>query len=241
MTTGISRLRSDDPLAAAMDLAHALTQKSPDQLAAAKEGGVNFFDNAEVYANGRSETIMGEAFRQLKWPRLDYVVSTKFFWGLNDKGREGPNKRNTLNRKYLMQAIDGSLKRLQLDFVDLVYAHRADASTPIEETVWAFHNIIESGRALYWGTSMWPAARIAQAVEFARANGLHALTFRRVPGTARKLSGTDEALRRYQVTVQDRVNAVMWKAVGIVPGPITAVAKVLLGRSRKIGDDDSAK
>lgn len=144
-----------------------------EMLAAAWDAGVNFFDNAEVYANGRSETIMGEAFKALGWPRLDYVVSTKFFWGLNDKGREGPNKRNTLNRKYLLQAIDGSLKRLQLDFVDLVYAHRADASTPIEETVWAFHNIIESGKALYWGTSEWSAAEIRAAWDVAERHHLH--------------------------------------------------------------------
>ncbi|TAK77578.1 MAG: aldo/keto reductase [Aquabacterium sp.] len=149
------------------------TGSAREMLAAAWDAGVNFFDNAEVYANGRSETIMGEAFKALGWPRLDYVVSTKFFWGLNDKGREGPNKRNTLNRKYLLQAIDGSLKRLQLDFVDLVYAHRADASTPIEETVWAFHNIIESGKALYWGTSEWSAAEIRAAWDVAERHHLH--------------------------------------------------------------------
>lgn len=149
------------------------TGSAREMLAAAWDAGINFFDNAEVYANGRSETIMGEAFKALGWPRLDYVVSTKFFWGLNDKGRDGPNKRNTLNRKYLLQAIDGSLKRLQLDFVDLVYAHRADASTPIEETVRAFHDIIESGKALYWGTSEWSAAEIRAAWDVAERHHLH--------------------------------------------------------------------
>jgi aryl-alcohol dehydrogenase-like predicted oxidoreductase len=89
-------------------------------MAAAWDRGVNFFDNAEVYALGKSEEIMGEALKKLAWPRVRYVVSTKFFWGLN----EGPNEKNTLNRKYLLQAMDASLKRLQLDYVDLVYCHR---------------------------------------------------------------------------------------------------------------------
>lgn len=138
-------------------------------LAAAKDGGVNFFDNAEVYAAGVSETIMGEAIKKLGWTRLDYVISTKFYWGITD----GPNARNTLNRKYLRQAIEGSLKRLQLDYVDLVYCHRPDAETPIEETVWAMHEMIDRGQALYWGTSEWPAQSIQAAHDFARRANLH--------------------------------------------------------------------
>ena len=98
-----------------------------DCMAAAWDRGVNFFDNAEVYAAGKSEEIMGEALKKLAWPRLKYIVSTKFFWGITD----GPNEKSTLNRKYLMNAIDGSLKRLQLDYVDLVYCHRPDPATPI--------------------------------------------------------------------------------------------------------------
>jgi voltage-dependent potassium channel beta subunit len=132
-------------------------------MAAAYAAGVNFFDNAEVYAKGVSEMIMGNALRQLGWRRSSYVVSTKFFWGLND----GPNEKNTLNRKYLLQAIDGSLKRLQLDYVDLVFCHRADPETPIEETVWAMHDIVRSGRATYWGTSEWSAAEIMAAWQIA--------------------------------------------------------------------------
>ena len=128
-------------------------------MAAAHDAGVNFFDNAEVYARGQSETIMGDALKKLGWRRSSYVVSTKFFWGLND----GPNEKNTLNRKYLMQAIDGSLERLQLDYVDLVFCHRPDPDTPIEETVWAMHDMIRAGKALYWGTSEWSAAEIAAA------------------------------------------------------------------------------
>ena len=132
-------------------------------MAAAHDAGVNFFDNAEVYAKGQSETIMGEALKKLGWRRSSYIVSTKFYWGLND----GPNEKNTLNRKYLMQAIDGSLARLQLDHVDLVFCHRPDPDTPIEEDVWAMHDMIRAGKALYWGTSEWRAAEIMAAWQIA--------------------------------------------------------------------------
>ena len=128
-------------------------------MAAAHDAGVNFFDNAEVYARGQSEVIMGGALKKLGWRRASYAVSTKFYWGLND----GPNEKNTLNRKYLMQAIDGSLERLQLDYVDLVFCHRPDPDTPLEEVVWAMHDMIRAGKALYWGTSEWEAAAIAAA------------------------------------------------------------------------------
>jgi voltage-dependent potassium channel beta subunit len=144
-------------------------QNARECLAAAYDAGINFFDNAEVYAGGRSETIMGEAIAQLGWPRHTYVVSTKFFWGIDDS----VNTRNTLNRKYLLHAIDGSLRRLGLDFVDLIFCHRPDPETPVEETVWAMHNIIESGRALYWGTSEWSAERIRSAWDVAEREHLH--------------------------------------------------------------------
>ena len=138
-----------------------------EMLAAAMDGGVNFFDNAEVYAGGQSEVVMGEAFKALKWPRLNYIVSTKFFWGLDDGSAQQVNRRNTLNRKYLAQAIDGSLERLGLDFVDLVYCHRPDPATPIEETVQAMSDMITRGKALYWGTSEWSAAEIRAAWDIA--------------------------------------------------------------------------
>jgi voltage-dependent potassium channel beta subunit len=138
-------------------------QAAAECMAAAYDAGVNFFDNAEVYARGASETIMGNVLRKMDWRRSSYIVSTKFFWGLHD----GPNEKSTLNRKYLMQAIDGSLKRLQLDYVDLVFCHRADPETPIEETVWAMHDIVRSGRAHYWGTSEWSAAEIMAAWQIA--------------------------------------------------------------------------
>ncbi len=140
-----------------------------DCLTAAYDAGVNFFDNAEGYEAGRSETIMGEAIRSLGWPRHSYVVSTKLFWGLH----KSVNMRNTLNRKYLMQAIDGSLDRMGLDFVDLVYCHRPDPETPIEETVWAMSDMITAGKALYWGTSEWPAEALREAWDIADRNHLH--------------------------------------------------------------------
>ena len=148
------------------------TKSAVEMLAAARDAGVNFFDNAEVYAQGASERVMGEAFKQLKWARESYVVSTKFFWGLQREGST-VNLQNTLNRKYLMQAIDGSLKRLQLDFVDLIYCHRPDPHTPIEETVRAMSDIITQGKALYWGTSEWSAADIRAAWEIAERHHLH--------------------------------------------------------------------
>jgi voltage-dependent potassium channel beta subunit len=145
------------------------TRLARECMAAAWDAGVNFFDNAEVYALGQSETIMGQVLKELKWPRQKYIVSTKFYWGLE----KGPNEKNTLNRKYLHHAIDASLKRFDLDFVDLVYCHRADPDTPIEETVWAMHDMVERGKALYWGTSMWPAADIRAAWDIADKHHLH--------------------------------------------------------------------
>jgi voltage-dependent potassium channel beta subunit len=137
---------------------------------AAHDAGCNFFDNAEIYAGGKSETIMGEALQRLGWPRWSYVLTTKLFWGING---DDPNMRNTLNRKYLMQGIDGSIERFGVDFVDVVYCHRADPDTPIEETVWAMSDIIGSGRALYWGTSEWSADEIRAAIEIAERHHLH--------------------------------------------------------------------
>ncbi len=139
-------------------------------LEAAREHGVNFFDNAESYAGGESERIMGQALADLGWDRNSYVVSTKFFWGID---RGVVNMSNTLNRKYLAQAIDGSLERFGLDFIDLVFCHRADPHTPIEETVWAMSDMIASGKVLYWGTSEWRADEIRAAWEIAERHHLH--------------------------------------------------------------------
>jgi voltage-dependent potassium channel beta subunit len=136
---------------------------------AAYEAGVNFFDNAESYARGNAETVMGSVLKKIGWRRSSYVVSTKFYWGLHD----GPNEKNTLNRKRLMEAIDGSLRRLQLDCIDLIFCHRPDPHTPIEETVWAMSDIVRQGKALYWGASEWSADQIMQAWQIAERHHLH--------------------------------------------------------------------
>ena len=143
--------------------------RARDCLDAAYQAGVNFFDNAEAYAGGESERIMGKAIADLGWPRHSYVISSKYFWGLN----EGINAQNTLNRKYLLGAIDPSLERMGLDYLDIIYCHRADPETPIEETVWAMSDIVSSGRALYWGTSEWTADEIRAAWLVADRHHLH--------------------------------------------------------------------
>jgi voltage-dependent potassium channel beta subunit len=143
--------------------------KARDCIEAAWDAGVNFFDNAEAYAQGESERIMGQVFTDLGWSRETYVVSTKLYMGLTDS----VNTKQTLNRKYLLHAIDGSLQRLGLDFVDLLFCHRPDPHTPIEETVWAMSDIIDRGKALYWGTSEWSADEIRAAWDIADKRNLH--------------------------------------------------------------------
>jgi voltage-dependent potassium channel beta subunit len=147
-------------------------KSAAEMMAAAFDAGVNFFDNAEVYAGGHSEEIMGTALRQLGWPRLNYVVSSKYFWGLDRQG-EAVNRKDTLNRKYLMQAVDGSLRRFGLEHIDLIYCHRPDPHTPVEETVRAMNDLIVQGKALYWGTSEWSAADIRAAWDVADRHGWH--------------------------------------------------------------------
>jgi voltage-dependent potassium channel beta subunit len=143
--------------------------RARDCLAAAYDAGMNFFDNAEAYAGGESERIMGAAIAELGWPRGSYIVSSKYFWGLEDT----VNGRNTLNRKYLLEAIDPSLERFGLDHLDIVYCHRSDPETPVEETVWAMSEIVSSGRAHYWGTSEWSADEIRAAWSIADRHHLH--------------------------------------------------------------------
>ncbi|HUX39862.1 MAG TPA: aldo/keto reductase [Rectinemataceae bacterium] len=148
------------------------TQVDVDAAAAtlkkAYELGVNFFDNAEVYAGGESERIMGAALRKLNLRRGSWLVSTKLYWGLHD----GPNEKNTLNRKRLLEGIEGSLERLGLPYVDLLFCHRADPETPMEELVWTMHDIVSSGKATYWGTSEWSAEQIREAWEIADRRNL---------------------------------------------------------------------
>ena len=133
---------------------------------AAYEAGVNFFDNAEVYAAGVAEVIMGRVLEKSGWKRSDYVVSTKIFWG-----GDGPNDRG-LSRKHVVEGTDAALARLGLDYVDLIFCHRADLHTPVEETVRAMNHVIDQGKALYWGTSEWPATRILEAFHVARRERL---------------------------------------------------------------------
>jgi voltage-dependent potassium channel beta subunit len=132
----------------------------------AYEQGVNFFDQADIYAKGKSEEMMGEVLREL--PRHTLVISSKVYWPMSDD----VNDRG-LSRKHVLESIDKTLKRLGTDYLDIYFAHRYDETVPMEEIVMAFDQVVRSGRAMYWGTSMWPAARIAQAAEFARAHGLY--------------------------------------------------------------------
>jgi voltage-dependent potassium channel beta subunit len=133
---------------------------------AAYDNGVNFFDNAEAYAGGKAEIVMGNVLKKMGWPRTSYVVSTKIFWG-----GDGPNDTG-LSHKHIIEGVNNSLRRFQLDYVDLVYAHRPDRNTPIEETVRAFDQVIRQGKAFYWGTSEWSAAEIMRADGIARQYGL---------------------------------------------------------------------
>jgi len=129
---------------------------------AAYDAGVNFFDNAEVYAGGRAETVMGNIFKKMGWDRTGYVVSSKVFWG-----GKLPNQKG-LSRKHIMEACDAALKRLQVDYLDLYFCHRPDPETPIEETVRAMTDLIHQGKVLYWGTSEWSAESIKDAYNIAR-------------------------------------------------------------------------
>ena len=151
-----------------VDEAYACMKTAYDQ-------GCNFFDNAEVYAAGQAETIMGEVLRKAGWRRSDLVISTKIFWG----GRPGPDGKvvygvndRGLSRKHIIEGTDAALLRLGLDYVDLIFCHRPDVDTPIEETVWAMNQVLQQGKALYWGTSDWSAEHIRRAYDFARREHL---------------------------------------------------------------------
>ena len=142
------------------------TDLAYNQMKAAYDAGVNFFDNAEAYEMGKSETIMGEVIKKAEWKRSDLVLSTKIFWG-----GEGPNDQG-LSAKHIKEGTEASLKRMQTDYVDLIFCHRPDLYTPIEETVWAMNQVIQEGKALYWGTSEWSADQIRKAYDFAKENHL---------------------------------------------------------------------
>jgi voltage-dependent potassium channel beta subunit len=134
----------------------------------AYDAGVNFFDNAEVYANGRSEEVMGQILAKKNWSRDTYTVSSKVYFGA---GGQLPTQRG-LHRKHVVEACEAALKRLQVDYLDLFFCHRPDKETPIEETVWTMHNLITQGKILYWGTSEWSAQEIMEAHMFAERHHL---------------------------------------------------------------------
>ena len=142
------------------------TDRAAECMRVAYDHGVNFFDNAEAYAGGQAERMMGEIIRDAGWDRTDLVVSTKIFWG-----GDGPNDQG-LSRKHLVEGTRASLDRLQMDYVDLLYCHRPDVDTPIEETVRAMSFLVDAGYAFYWGTSEWSAQQIRHAYEVARRETL---------------------------------------------------------------------
>lgn len=148
--------------------------KQVDELLAAElmeycyDQGINFFDNAEVYANGHSEVIMGRVLKKLNWDRSSFLISSKAFFGRGDKR---PNMTG-LSRKHLIEACNEALARLQLNYIDLFFAHRPDKKTPMEEVVWTMHQLILQGKILYWGTSEWSAQEIMEAHMVARENHL---------------------------------------------------------------------
>lgn len=138
---------------------HITDATASELMQLAYDAGVNFFDNAESYQGGKSEVVMGAILQKKNWPRSSFMVSSKVFWGSED-GK--PNQKG-LSRKHITEACHKSLKSLSLEYVDLLYCHRPDKSVPVEETVWAMHNLILQGKILYWGTSEWSASELMEA------------------------------------------------------------------------------
>jgi len=146
-----------------------ISDKTADELmGVAYDAGVNFFDNAEGYAEGKSEIVMGNILKNKKWERDTFVVSSKVFFGAE---RKGPNQMG-LSRKHIIEACNAALKRLHVDYLDLYFCHRPDKNTPIEETVWAMNTLLQQGKILYWGTSEWSAAEIMEAIAVAKQYNL---------------------------------------------------------------------
>jgi len=139
-----------------------INDKAADELMGiAYDNGINFFDNAEVYALGESEKMMGRVLKKKKWDRTSYTVSSKAFWGW--RGSDNKPNQTGCSRKHLIEACNEALLRLQVDYLDMFFCHRPDKNTPIEETVWAMNNLIQQGKVLYWGTSEWSAVEIMEA------------------------------------------------------------------------------
>ena len=139
-----------------------INDKVADELMGiAYDAGINFFDNAEVYALGESEKMMGRVLKKKKWDRTSYTVSSKVFWGW--RGKENKPNQSGLSRKHVMEACDEALQRLQVDYLDMYFCHRPDKNTPVKETVWAMNHLIQQGKILYWGTSEWSGVEIMEA------------------------------------------------------------------------------
>jgi len=145
-------------------------QVADELMGLAYDRGVNFFDNAEVYALGESEKMMGRVLRKKGWDRTSYVVSSKVFWGW--RGKENKPNQHGLSRKHITEACHEALQRLQTDYLDLYFCHRPDKNVPIEEVVWSMHNLITQGKVLYWGTSEWSGVEIMEAHRVAQHYGL---------------------------------------------------------------------
>jgi voltage-dependent potassium channel beta subunit len=189
-------------------------------LRAAKEAGINLFDTAEAYGAGAAEILLGETIGRLGWHRADYLLSTKLYGGL----RDAVNMRETLNRKYLLQGIDGCLERLGTGHVDILYCHRHDPETPVEEVVWAMSDIIASGRAHYWGTSQWPPDRIREALEIADRRNLRAPSVEQVEYNLVRREGFE---RHYAPVARELgLGLCTWSplASGLLTGKYTAAA-----------------
>lgn len=144
-----------------------INDKVADELMGiAYDAGINFFDNAEVYALGESEKMMGRVLKKKKWDRTSYTVSSKVFWGW--RGKENKPNQSGLSRKHVMEACDEALQRLQVDYLDMYFCHRPDKNTAVEETVWAMNHLIQQGKILYWGTSEWSGVEIMEAHKVAQ-------------------------------------------------------------------------
>ncbi|HRN92779.1 MAG TPA: aldo/keto reductase [Ferruginibacter sp.] len=142
-------------------------KQAEDIMSLAYDSGINFFDNAEVYALGESERMMGRILKKKKWDRTSYVVSSKAYFG--HRGKENKPNQTGNSRKHLLEACDEALQRFQLDYLDLFFCHRSDKNTPIEETVWAMNHLIQQGKIMYWGTSEWTGVEIMEAHRVAQA------------------------------------------------------------------------
>ena len=144
--------------------------RADELMGIAYDHGVNFFDNAEVYALGESEKMMGRVLKNKAWDRTSYVISSKAFWGW--RGKQNKPNQSGLSRKHLVEACHEALGRLQVEYLDIYYCHRPDKGVPIEEVVWTMHNLIQQGKILYWGTSEWSGVEIMEAHRVAQQYGL---------------------------------------------------------------------